>query len=134
MRYMHMSVKPMRDRAKEKEIIAGATEGPWMALSQEICVGKENDSGIRYTPVASNVTGRKQWFSQENSRFIATARTAWPEDLAWRERAERMLKLMEWIFVPGKEFPVCLCCRAKYPDGHGIDCEMAALLGGKSSD
>lgn len=128
----------MRDRAKEKEIIAGATEGPWIAIPDirpGITVVNPTNTDINkgYIGYGHLLTINKYQDNMNDAEFIATARTAWPEDLAWRERAERMLKLLEWIFVPGQQLPVCMICRKKYSEGHKINCELAALLGGKDN-
>lgn len=102
----------MRDRAKEKEIFAAATEGPWRK-------GKNS--------VITDSKDKNVWCDAKNAEFIAAARTGWPQDLVWRERAEGLLKELEWAQNGGQ----CPFCQKWKDTGHTPNCELAALLEGR---
>lgn len=124
----------MRDRAREKEIIAKATPGPWEAKqiahydhSNVLLWTDTSKKGVRTRRVDISAMGL---FPQADAEFIALARTGWPEDFAWRERAERVLKNIEWLYFNGESvgFYFCPCCKNVKMCGHELDCKLAALL------
>ena len=71
-----------------------ATQGPWIGLSDEICVAIEQNRGLRYPVVASNVADRKKWFKRKDTEFIAASRQDIPDLLAYvRELSEKVRDL-----------------------------------------
>jgi selenophosphate synthetase-related protein len=60
------------DLAKIRATAENATPGPWIAFSDEICIATEQEVGLRYPTIASNIDSRKKWFNYADSQFIAT--------------------------------------------------------------
>ncbi len=128
----------MRDREQEKKIIANATAGPWRIESKDIgdadfiWIGSEIYAGDY---LVAN-TDKEDYIGphdtiNNDAEFIAAARTGWPEDLAWRERAEKLFKKLAWAGGDDEycQYKFCPCCRRWNQSGHADDCELAALIG-----
>ena len=104
----------MRNREQDKAIIAAIKD-----------LVRDND-----IPTVFETTDDAFSVTPEVAAFITAARTGWPEDLAWRERAEALLRRIEWIPCGG--FSVCPGCLNEPHQGHDPNCELAALLGEES--
>lgn len=67
----------------------------------------------------------------------ALSNTARADNLAWRERAEELLKKMEWASDDGEHCPCCGKYKGNwFPNGgkgHSVDCELASLIGVESN-
>lgn len=133
----------MRDRVKEKKIIDSIPPEPWQVTEKgnrvkSLAIVSTAYEGIPQRNICSGISPKTNYAS-----FITTARTAWPEDLAWRERTEKALRQIEWSGVGPENRPgmprgirghVCPVCRGREEEGHYSDCELAALLGGADGE
>lgn len=63
----------MIDLKELRQAAENATPGPWRAFSDEICIATEQEVGLRYPTIASNIDSRKKWFNYADSQFIALA-------------------------------------------------------------
>jgi hypothetical protein len=113
----------LRDRAREKEIIACQLAEPWQVL-----IGKGKDSGILQIIAENGVSN--PGIERNKAMFIVAARTGWPEDLAWREKAEKLLQKLEWSGGDDEycQYKFCPCCRRWNQSGHAVDCELKSLI------
>lgn len=129
----------MRDREQEKKIIANATAGPWRIESKDIgdadfiWIGSEIYAGdyLVATTDKEDYIGPHDTINND-AEFIAAARTGWPEDLAWREKAEKVLQKLEWASDDGEHCPCCGKYKGNWHpngQGHAADCELASLIG-----
>ncbi|EGO63547.1 hypothetical protein [Acetonema longum] len=129
----------MRDRAREKEIMAAKTPGKCLYEYQEgdghvLRMGTalvsrasyETQHIINYDHNLYPEDGEQFDEAKANAQFIARAWTGWPEDMERLERCERMLKRIQ--FCCGQIYGVCLVCRRERDAGHKPDCELAELL------
>lgn len=127
----------MRNRDKEKQIIAAATAGPWQweDIATELLIGNKIITGslrsINSMPgLPELVIDYAESIGGNDAAFIVAARVAWPQDLAWRERAERLLRDIQWVVG---YCPVCGKSPFEHPEGkHRDNCELAKLMGGEN--
>lgn len=124
----------MRDREQEKKIIANTPSLPWTKKTPfdiecdgcgECACGCDVTSNDEYQTAYVQAVGMDS-FTNPVTDFIEAASVGWHEDLAWRERAEKILKDIDRQNIL---CPICRFIGVGIGDNHHPTCELKALIG-----
>jgi hypothetical protein len=68
----------MEELDRLMELHGKATQGEWMAMSDEICIDDPQPYGLRYPVIAGIVNGREKWFGYSDLEYIAAMHNSLP--------------------------------------------------------